>query len=139
MYMRAICRTCSRLIVWRRGMAKPIFASTIWYDFDKYFYILRRKSTHIYDKMYNFMTFEKTISVGRLFTVGRTWTIKQLFFGGGGLFVIPKGRYSKWSLYSKKNIRVIIPKVFFPPFPRVIVPKRTSGSLFRRVIIPKIP
>ena len=22
---RAICRTCSRLIVWRRGMAKPIF------------------------------------------------------------------------------------------------------------------
>ena len=30
--------------------------STIWYDFDKHFYILRRKSTHIYDKMYNLKT-----------------------------------------------------------------------------------
>ena len=27
--------------------------------FDKHFYILRRKSTHIYNKMYNFMTVEK--------------------------------------------------------------------------------
>ena len=52
--------------------------------FDKHFYILRRKSTHIYDKMYNFITLKKkkTFSVGRLFTVGRTWTIKQLIFFG---------------------------------------------------------
>ena len=35
------------------------YLSTIWYDFDKHFYVLRRKSTHIYYKMYNFMTLKK--------------------------------------------------------------------------------
>ena len=75
---RAIRRTCSRLIVWRRGMAKSICE----YNMVWFWQTVLRKSTHIYDKMYNFMTMKKkkTFSVGRLFTVSRTWTIKQLFF-----------------------------------------------------------
>ena len=81
-YMRAICRTCSRLIVWRRVWRNQ-YLSTIWYDFDKHFYILRRKSTHIYDKMYNSMTLKKKKkkfrSGGFLRSVGRGQS-NNLFF-----------------------------------------------------------
>ena len=58
----------------------PVFfqyLSKIWYDFDKHFYILRRKSTHFYDKMYNFMTLKKK---------------KKLFRSGGFLRSVGRGQ-----------------------------------------------
>ena len=49
---------CVQYVGHTLGVWQNQYLSTIWYDFDKHFYILRRKSTHIYDKMYNFMTLE---------------------------------------------------------------------------------
>ena len=63
------------------GVWRNQYLSTIWYDFDKHFYILRRKSTHIYDKMYNFMTLKK-----------KKKKKKKLFWLGGFLRSVGRGQ-----------------------------------------------
>ena len=77
-------------------MAPGYGETNIWVQygmiFDKHFYILRRKSTHIYDKMYNFITLKK-----------KKKKKKTLFRSGGFLRSVGRGQSNNfffWALSS---------------------------------------